>query len=76
MSKHAELEVQNMTNGKTLFALATKEFENSFDIIARTQEYIVLGDKDKNVKFCREKLKKLEQYVFDKVKTLSRKGVL
>jgi hypothetical protein len=60
--------------GEAMLKLANKEFANGFEIIARTQEYIVLGDKEKNVSFSRgSKLRVIERFVFDKTRALERK---
>ena len=60
--------------GQVMLDLAHKEFLKGFEIIARTPEYIVLGDKDKNVKIAREgKIRVLERFVFDKTRNLERK---
>lgn len=69
----AILEVSKI-GGDSLLKLVRQEFANDdFSIIARTQEYIVLGNKTKNVSFCREKNRVLERYVFDKQTKLERK---
>lgn len=60
--------------GKPLLKLAEQEFASGFRIIARTPDYIVLGDKEKNVSFSRDsKLKILERVFFDKSRVLQRK---
>lgn len=69
----AILEVSKI-GGDSLLKLVRQEFANDdFSIIARTQEYIVLGNNTKNVSFCREKNRVLERYVFDKQTKLERK---
>jgi hypothetical protein len=60
--------------GKALLKLADQEFANGFRIIARTPDYIVLGDKEKNVSFSRgSKSKIIERFFFDKARILQRK---
>jgi hypothetical protein len=60
--------------GEAMLKLANKEFANGFVIVARTPEYIVLGDSEKNVSFSRgAKLRVIERFVFDKTRTLERK---
>lgn len=60
--------------GEDMLKLANKEFENGFVIVARTRDYIVLGDSQKNVSFSLgNKLRVIERFVFDKSRTLERK---
>jgi hypothetical protein len=60
--------------GEALLALANKEFKKGFFIVARTPEYIVLGDNEKNVKFdLGSKIRISEKYIFDKRQNLERK---
>jgi len=60
--------------GEAMLKLANKEFENGFVIVARTPEYIVLGDSEKNVSFSRgSKLRVIERFFFDKFRAIERK---
>jgi hypothetical protein len=60
--------------GEAMLALANKEFKNGFVIVARTPEYIVLGDGEKNVSFSRgSKLRVIERFVFEKSRSIERK---
>lgn len=58
--------------GEKLLATARKEFKTFF-IVARTQEYVVLGDGEKNVSFSRENFRVLERHHFGKTRNLQRK---
>jgi hypothetical protein len=71
MNKYA-LEVLRI-GGEKLMNLVSKEFASDFFIVARTQEYIVLGDGKKNVSFCRIKNRVLERFVFERENKLERK---
>jgi hypothetical protein len=60
--------------GEAMLALANKEFKKGFVIVARTPEYIVLGDGEKNVSFSRgSKLRVIERFVFEKSRSIERK---
>lgn len=59
--------------GEKLMNVVRKEFNSDFFIIARTPEYIVLGNETKNVSFCRSRNRVLERYVFDGQSKLNRK---
>lgn len=74
MNKY-ETEVLRMSGEKVL-AVARREFADGFEIIARTDEMFVLGDKTKNVKFSRIKGSITERFFLDGSKEISRKGVL
>ena len=71
MNKYA-LEVLRI-GGEKLMSLVRKEFTKDFFIVARTQEYIVLGNETKNVSFCRLKNRVLERHVFDGSRGITRK---
>lgn len=58
--------------GNKLLEAAQKEFK-SFFIVARTQEYVVLGNDEKNVSFSRSTFRVLERHVFEKKTALRRK---
>lgn len=60
--------------GERLLAAAHKEFK-SFFIVARTPEYVVLGDGSKNVSFSRKNFRILERVNFEKSRNLQRKKV-
>lgn len=74
MNKY-ETEVLRMSGEKVL-AVAKKEFEGDFEIIARTDEMFVLGDRKKNVKFSRSRGSIVERFFFDASRVISRKGIL
>ncbi len=59
--------------GEKLMNVVRKEFEKDFFIVARTPEYIVLGNGTKNVSFCRMKNRVLERHVFEGETKLNRK---
>jgi hypothetical protein len=59
--------------GKELMTVVRKEFEAAFFIVARTPEYVVLGDGKKNVSFCRSKNKVLDRFSLDRDLKLERK---
>jgi hypothetical protein len=59
--------------GKDLLDYVKKEFVNTFEIIARTDDMFVLGNKEKNVKFARSGKRVLERHVFNSTVKLSRK---
>jgi hypothetical protein len=59
--------------GETLMSVVRKEFKAAFFIVARTPEYIILGDGKKNVSFCRSKNKVLDRFVLDRDLKLERK---
>ena len=71
MNKYA-LEVKHI-GGDKMLDLVNKEFTNSFFIIARTQDYIILGDGKKNVSFCRLKNEVLARTVHEQSFKLGRK---
>jgi AICAR transformylase/IMP cyclohydrolase PurH len=58
--------------GEKLLQAAHKEFK-SFFIVARTQEYVVLGNGEKNVSFSRKNFRVLERTNFEKTRNLQRK---
>ena len=71
MNKYA-LEVLRI-GGEKLMNVVNKEFSSNFFIVARTQEYIVLGDGKKNVSFCREKNRVLQRFTLDGESKIERK---
>lgn len=71
MNKYA-LEVLHI-GGEKLLSVANKEFVKDFFIVARTPEYIVLGDGKKNVSFCRFKNRVLERFTTETESKLERK---
>lgn len=52
--------------GDALLKVAQKEFPNSFHIIARTVEYVVIGDSNKNVMISRKNNRVQERYILNK----------
>lgn len=71
MNKYA-LEVLRI-GGEKLMNVVNKEFSKDFFIVARTPEYVVLGDGKKNVSFCRLKNRVLERNIIDRESKLERK---
>lgn len=71
MNKYA-LEVLHI-GGEKLMNIVRKEFVDNFFVVARTPEYIVLGNGKKNVSFCRLKNKVLERVFFEGSTKLERK---
>lgn len=71
MNRYA-LEVLRI-GGEKLMSIVLKEFAKDFFIVARTPEYIVLGDNVKNVSFCRLKNRVIERHVFDRSRGITRK---
>jgi hypothetical protein len=60
---------------EAMLEMANKEFKNGFMIVARTPEYIVLGDSEKNISYSRgPKLRVIERFVFAKSRSLERKA--
>jgi hypothetical protein len=59
--------------GEKLMSVVNKEFVKDFFIVARTPEYIVLGDGKKNVSFCRLKNRVLERFSIETESKLERK---
>jgi len=62
--------------GEMMLKVANKEFENGFVIVARTPEYVVLGDNEKNISFSRSTFKIKERFVFGEIKKMNRKGII
>jgi hypothetical protein len=62
--------------GEMMLKVANKEFENGFVIVARTPEYVVLGDKEKNISFSRKSFKVKERFIFGNLNKVNRKGVI
>ena len=71
MDKYRE-EVR-IIGGEALLKVVDKEFDTSFHIVARDQDMIVLGNKEKNVKFSRDFYRVMERFFLDKTRSLSRK---
>lgn len=71
MNNHA-LEVLHI-GGEKLMNVVRKEFVKDFFIVARTPEYIVIGDDIKNVKISRSNNRVQERHVFEHISALERK---
>lgn len=52
--------------GEALLKVAQKEFPESFHIIARTVEYVVIGDDNKNVMISRKNNRVQERNILNK----------
>lgn len=70
-----ELEVLRM-GGQKLLDFVRKEFIGKFIIVARTDEWFVLGTDEKNVKFSRLKMRVMERFFHSQSRAISRKGIL
>ena len=71
MDKH-EAEIFRM-GGKTLIDYVRKEFPAKFEIIARTDEWFVLGNEEKSVKFSRLKMRVNERFFHGAARRIGRK---
>lgn len=71
MDKH-EAEVLRM-GGKALVDFVRKEFPEKFFIVARTDEWFVLGNDDKSVKFSRLKMRVNERFFHGAARRIGRK---
>jgi hypothetical protein len=60
--------------GKQLVDAVLKEFSDTkIEIIGRDQENIILGSEEKNVRFCRTRLKPVQTHIHLKSSHISRK---
>lgn len=59
--------------GDALLKVAQKEFPESFHIVARTVEYVVIGDDDKNVMISRKNNRVQERNILNKTSSIGRK---
>ncbi len=71
MDKYAE-EIRHI-GGDAMLNVARKEFSKSFQIVARTPDYVVIGDDIKNVKISRTNNRVQERHVFEHISALERK---
>lgn len=71
MDKYAE-EIRHI-GGDAMLNVVCKEFENFFHIVARTVDYVVVGDSKKNVKISRKNNRVQERVVFEHISALERK---
>lgn len=71
MNKY-EVEVLKLAS-EVMLKNIKSEFSNSYFIVGRTDEHIVLGDGSKNVKFSRGNGRVLERAFFDKARNITRK---
>lgn len=60
--------------GDAMLQIAQKEFPTQFHIIARTAEYVVIGDDNKNVMISRKNNRVQERNILNKSSSLGRKG--
>ena len=59
--------------GDALLKVAQKEFPESFHIVARTVEYVVIGDDNKNVMISRKSNRIQERNILNKTSSIGRK---
>ena len=59
--------------GDSLLKVAQKEFPDSFHIVARTVEYVVIGDDNKNVMISRKNNRVQERNILNKSSSIGRK---
>lgn len=71
LDKHS-VEIKHLGGDKLLEAVK-KEVGEKFFIVARTQEYVVVGNENKNVSFSRETFKVNGRCEFEKNRDLVRK---
>jgi hypothetical protein len=72
MTSNHSLEIAR-AGGEKLLSLVLKEFTSSFFIVARTPDYIVVGDGEKNVSFSRAKNRVIERVILNKESAIERK---
>lgn len=60
--------------GDALLKVAQKEFPESFHIVARTMDYVVIGDDNKNVMISRKNNRIQERNILKNNSSIGRKG--